>query len=363
MTGKTFSLRDFDWTLMMVLLSISGLGVVQIYSTTVNTAFFGVHQKQIAWMLLGIGLMFLLCRIDYHDLLNSAPWLYLAVLGLLLTVLVVGSEIAGAKRWLQVGGVSFQVSEIAKLSVILILAQLFSGTEQRGLSLLDLIKGAVALGIPVLLVSVQPDLGTALTFVPIAIAMLFLAGLKLRYFGLMLLVTAIAIPIAFHNLKPYQKARIATFLDPESDPQRSGYQLMQSKIAVGSGQIWGKGMAQGTQTQLRFLPVPHTDFIFAAFAEEHGFVGVLFTLMLYFALFMRLLQTAETASDAAGMHLVGGIAGILLFQVLINVGMVIGYAPVTGIPLPLMSYGGSSVVFTWMAMGLVNSVRVRRFVN
>jgi rod shape determining protein RodA len=139
--------------------------------------------------------------------------------------------------------------------------------------------------------------------------------------------------------------------------------VLQSKIAVGSGQVWGKGTAQGPQTQLRFLPVPHTDFIFAAFAEEHGFVGVLFALLLYFILLMRMLRTAATAPDMMGLFLIGGIAGILVFQILVNVGMVIGYVPVTGIPLPLMSYGGSSVVFTWMAMGLVNSVRVRLFVN
>jgi rod shape determining protein RodA len=172
-----------------------------------------------------------------------------------------------------------------------------------------------------------------------------------------------ALPVTYHFLKPYQKARLATFLNPEEDPQRSGYQLLQSKIAVGSGQIWGKGTGEGPQTQLRFLPVPHTDFIFAAYAEEHGFIGVLLALLLYFALLMRLIRTAATSPDAPGYLLIGGIAGILLFQILVNVGMVVGYAPVTGIPLPLMSYGGSSVVFTWMAMGLVNSVRVRRFVN
>lgn len=361
--ARVFSFRDADWVLISLLVIVSALGVVQIYSATANTPFAGAHQKQLVWMGLGIALMFLLCRIDYHDLLTYAPWFYLSVITLLVTVLVVGNEIAGAKRWLQLGGVSFQVAEIAKLTLILLLARFFSNSDQRAVSFADLVKVAAVVAVPFFLVALQPDLGSALTLVPIALVSLFLAGLKLRYFALMLLAVVVAVPLAYNHLKPYQKARIATFLDPESDPQKSGYQLLQSKIAVGSGQIWGKGMAQGTQTQLRFLPVPHTDFIFAAYAEEHGFIGVFFALGLYLVAILRLLQTAETASDAAGQHIVGGIVGILLFQILVNVGMVIGYAPVAGIPLPLMSYGGSSVSFTWMAIGLVNSVRVRRFVN
>jgi len=192
---------------------------------------------------------------------------------------------------------------------------------------------------------------------------LFLAGLRLRYFAVMALVGVLALPVAVHFLKPYQKARIATFLNPEEDPKESGYQVLQSKIAVGSGQLWGKGTAQGTQTQLRFLPVPHTDFIFAAYAEEHGFFGVLLALLLYFIALLRLVHTAQTAPDASGMFLVAGILGVLAFQILVNVGMVVGYLPVTGIPLPLMSYGGSSVVVTCLAIGMANSVRIRRFVN
>jgi rod shape determining protein RodA len=361
--SRAISLRDFDWVLFGVLLVISALGVVQIYSTTVNTSFAGVHQKQIAWMTLGIFFMLVLSLVNYRDLVNQVPWMYLATLGLLVVLLALGSEIAGARRWLRFAGVSIQVSEIAKVVLILLLARFFSQSENRGLSWLDLLKVAVTLGIPFVLVAVQPDLGTALTFLPIGGVMLFLAGFKLRYFGIMLLALLIAVPVSYHFLKPYQKARIETFLNPESDPKNSGYQVLQSKIAVGSGQVWGKGIAQGTQTQLRFLPVPHTDFIFAAYAEEHGFVGVLLALTLYLVLLMRLLRTAATAPDSIGYYIISGIAGILLFQVLVNVGMVVGFVPVTGIPLPLMSYGGSSVVFTWMAMGLVNSVRVRRFVN
>ena len=363
MSFRSISLRDFDWLLLGALLIISVLGVVEIYSTTVDTGFAGAHSKQILWISIGIGLMFFVCRYDYHELLNHVPIFYLGTLGMLVGVLLLGAEIAGARRWFQFGGVSFQVSEIAKLVLILLLARFFSETDQQGVSGIDFLKVCAVAGIPFLLIAAQPDLGSALTLIPIAATMLFLAGFKLRYFALIFLAGLLALPVGYHFLKPYQKARLATFLNPEEDPRNSGYQVLQSKIAVGSGQIWGKGTGEGSQTQLRFLPVPHTDFIFAAYAEEHGFLGVFLALGLYFFVLMRLVRAAATAPDSQGFFLIGGIAGILVFQILVNVGMVVGYVPVTGIPLPLMSYGGSSIVFTWMAMGLVNSVRVRRFVN
>lgn len=363
MLSKAISLRDFDWTLFGILLGISLLGVIQIYSTTLNTPYAGSHQKQLLWIALGVAGMFVLTRLDYHSLLNHAPWMYLLTLGLLAALLVAGSEIAGARRWFRMGGVNFQVSEFAKLALILLLARFFSENDARSVTWRDAAKVAAAAGVPFLLIAVQPDLGSALTLLPVAAAALFLAGLPLRYFGIIMLAGILALPVGYHFLKPYQKSRIATFLNPAADPRNTGYQVSQSRIAIGSGEVWGKGTAQGTQTQLRFLPVAHTDFIFAAFGEEHGFAGVLLTLVLYFTLLMRLLRTAETTPDAAGLHIIGGTAGILLFQILVNVGMVIGYMPVTGIPLPLMSYGGSSVLFTWMAMGLASSVQVRRFVN
>jgi rod shape determining protein RodA len=171
------------------------------------------------------------------------------------------------------------------------------------------------------------------------------------------------VPVVFTHLQPYQKNRIVSFLDPERDPQGTGYQLIQSKIAVGAGGTWGKGITKGSQTQLRFLPVPHTDFIFSAFGEEHGFIGVLFVLILYFVLLMQVVQDAQTSPDRAGMYICMGVGALLLFHILVNVGMVVGRMPVTGIPLPLMSYGGSSIWSTFLMLGLVNSVRVRRFVN
>jgi rod shape determining protein RodA len=217
--------------------------------------------------------------------------------------------------------------------------------------------------IPFALVLKQPDLGTSLTYLPALAVLLFLAGMKPKHIAIIALAGLLMAPLAWHKLKPYQKARLTSFMHPEDDPKGSGYQVQQSLIAVGSGGIWGKGMAKGSQTQGNFLPVTHTDFIFAAFSEEHGFVGATLILLLYFVLLMRLIQNAQTAGDRAGTMLIMGVASILAFHILVNVGMVLGMMPVAGIPLPLMSYGGSSVMFTFLALGIVMNVRMRRFVN
>ena len=215
-----------------------------------------------------------------------------------------------------------------------------------------------------LMVLVQPDLGTALTYLPIAIMGLFIGGMKLRHAAIILLIAGIvAVPAYKWGLKQYQKDRILTFVDPDMDPQHKGYQSIQSQIAVGSGGIWGKGTTKGSQTQGLFLPVTHTDFIFAAFSEEHGFVGAIGIILLYFMVLMRLIHNAQTAPDRAGAFVVMGVVAILAFHVIVNVGMVVGFMPVVGIPLPLMSYGGSSILFMFLALGIVMNIRMRRFVN
>jgi rod shape determining protein RodA len=217
-----------------------------------------------------------------------------------------------------------------------------------------------------LLVLIQPDLGTALTYLPILLAGLFLGGISLRQTAILLLglvLLGAGVFLSGKRLKPYQQARIDAFLDPDSDPKGSGYQIRQSKIAVGSGGVFGKGANRGTQTQGDFLPIPYTDFIFAALSEEHGFLGAIAVLLLYFLVLMRLIQNAQTASDIPGTLIVMGVVAVLIFQIAVNVGMVVGLMPVTGIPLPLLSYGGSSVLFTFLALGIVMNIRMRRFVN
>jgi rod shape determining protein RodA len=363
---RNVSFRDFDWMLLGLVLVIATLGVMEIYSATHHTRKFdGAHIKQIYWIGISLGAMFFVSVVDYHSLMNRWPFFYMPLVLMLAFVLKFGDKVFGSKRWINVAGVGqFQVSEFVKLVIILALARYFSESRLETVSLADLAKVGVLAGLPMVLILLQPDMGTALTILPVVAIAVFLAGLRLQHVAVLVVMCALAAPAAwFFVMKPYQKSRVATFLDPSLDPQKRGYQQLQSKIAVGSGGLWGEGTAKGSQTQLSFLPVPHTDFIFAAFAEEHGFFGVLAVLLLYFMVLMRLIQNAQTAPDKAGMFIVMGVLAVLLFQVLVNVGMVVGYMPVVGIPLPLMSKGGSSVLFTFMALGLVNNVRLRRFVN
>jgi len=363
--ARSLSFRDFDWVLLLFVLAICGLGIMEIYSATLTTKFVGVHIKQVYWILGGVGLMFIVSLIDYHALLDNVHWFYLVSLGSLIAVLLFGKKYLGARRWIQMpGGQHFQPSEWVKLILILAMAKYFADMYQKDASVADIVKAGAIVGIPMLMVLKQPDLGTALTYIPVLIMALILGGLRLKHAMVIMLAGALLLPVVWHfGLKPYQKERLISFREPEADPQGSGYQIQQSLIAVGSGGIWGKGIAKGTQTQGLFLPVPHTDFIFAAFSEEHGFVGAVGVLLLYFLMLMRLVQNAQTAPDRGGAFIVMGVVAVLTFHVLVNVGMVVGFMPVTGIPLPLLSYGGSSVLFTFLALGIVNNIRMRRFVN
>jgi rod shape determining protein RodA len=363
---RFLSFRDFDWTLLGMVLLLCTVSVLEIYSATLHTKYIGSHTKQLFWIAGGLAAMFLFSKIDYHRLLDWVPWVYGASLLALVAVKLVGHKVLGAKRWISIGPVHFQPSEWVKLILILIVARYFANLGGRSLTWKDILKSLVLVGIPMALVLVQPDLGTALTYTPILVAGLFLGGINLRQTLVLLTACAVLVAGVWSSgklLKPYQKARLTSFINPDNDPRGTGYQLLQSKIAVGSGGVWGKGVAKGTQTQGDFLPIPHADFIFAAFGEEYGFVGALLVLLLYFLVLMRLIQNAQTAADLSGSLIIMGIVAVLTFQIGVNVGMVIGFMPVTGIPLPLMSYGGSSVLFSFLALGVVMNVRMRRFVN
>ena len=359
--SRYVSYRDFDWLLLTFVLMICGLGVMEIHSATQHTKFAGAHVKQIYWVLGGVGAMFLMSLVNYQALLEQIHWFYIAGVGSLMAVMIFGQKYLGARRWIKMpGGNHFQPSEWVKLILILAVAKYFSDLQQRDLSWSDFMKAGAIVGIPMLMVLAQPDLGTSLTYLPIALMGLFLGGLHWKQAAVVIFLAALCMPLAWHHLKDYQKARLVSFLEPDADPQGSGYQVTQSLIAVGSGGLWG---GKGSQTHGAFLPVPQTDFIFAAFAEEHGFVGALGVLLLYFIVLMRLTQNAQTAPDRAGTFVVMGVVAVLSFHILVNVGMVVGFMPVTGIPLPLMSYGGSSVLFMFLALGMVMNVRMRRFVN
>jgi len=361
--ARFVSFRDFDWTLLFLVLLICGLGVVEIHSATLHSKFAGAHLKQVYWILGGMVAMFALSVVNYHVLLERVHWMYIVSIASLISVFLIGQKYLGARRWIKMpGGQHFQPSEWVKLILILAVAKYFSEMRQKELSWEDFLKAGAMVGVPMLMVLAQPDMGTALTYIPIAVMALFLGGMRARQALIVLAIGGALLPIAWHKLKPYQKDRLTSFMAPEADRQGSGYQVNQSLIAVGSGGLWGSS-TQGSQTHYGYLPVPQTDFIFAAWSEERGFVGALFLLLLYFMVLMRLTQNAQTAPDRAGAFIVMGVVAVMAFHILVNVGMVVGFMPVTGIPLPLMSYGGSSVLFMFLALGIVMNVRMRRFVN
>ncbi len=357
------SFRDFDWPLLAVALIICALGVLQIYSATHDTRWQDAWWKQIIWIAIAMGLMWIASSIDYHTLLAQVPLMYGLSIGSLIAVLAVGRLVFGSRRWIHILGFNFQISEFVKLVIILMVAKYLSELKSDRVRARDLLKLGGLVGIPVALVMYQPDLGTGLTYLPILAAGILIAGIRWHYLAAIAVVGALALPVGWLFLKDYQRTRLVTFVEPSRDPRGAGYQVIQSKIAVGDGGMWGRGVTRGTQTQLRFLPVPHTDFIFSAFAEEHGFVGVVVVLGLYFLLLMQIVQNAQMAPDRSGMYICMGVATLLLFHLLVNVGMVVGRMPVTGIPLPLMSSGGSNMFSVFMMLGLVNNVRLRRFVG
>lgn len=365
--NRLHSLREFDWTLLGLVLLLCCLSVLEVHSATAHTKFASFGTRQIFWITAGLAGMFVFARIDYHRLLDWAPWAYgVGLLALAAVLSPLGHKALGGRRWIKLGPILVQPSEYVKLVLVLMVARYFANLGGRNVTWKEIFRAFALVGIPMVMVLKQPDLGTTLTYMPILIAGLFLGGMNLKQ-GLILLVTGTVLIGGIWTsgkfLKPYQKARLTSFIDPQNDPRGAGYQVLQSEIAVGSGGVLGKGTEKGTQTQGYFLPIPYTDFIFAAFSEEHGFVGAIFVLLLYFFILMRLIQNAQTASDLSGALIIMGVVAVLTFQILVNVGMVIGFMPVTGIPLPLMSYGGSSVLFTFLALGAVMNVRMRRFVN
>ena len=359
--------RDFDWVLLGFVLLLSVISVLEIKSATLHTKFHGFETKQVGFLAAGMVLMFVISAIDYHVLLDIVPWAYGISILSLVAVKLVGTKVLGARRWINLGGgIHFQPSEWVKLVLIIAVARYFWGLGGRELTWREIGRAFALVCVPMGMVLTQPDLGTSLTYVPILLSGLFLGGIRFKQAAVIVVVFMVLIGGAWKSgklLKPYQKARLTAFIDPDADPKGKGYQIRQSLIAVGSGGIWGKGANKGTQTQGDFLPIPYTDFIFAAFCEEHGFVGALGVLLIYFLILMRLIQNAQTAPDLPGMYIIMGVVGVIVFQIFVNIGMVVGLMPVTGIPLPLMSYGGSSVIFSLLALGIVMNVRMARFVN
>ncbi len=356
--------QGLDYPLIGLTLLVSGLGVAMIASATRETRLEGLWVGQLAAVGIGMVLLLVVAATDYRRLADRAPVLFVITLTVLLATLALAPRIAGTKRWLNIGPVQFQPSEFAKIVAALVIAKLLSEMKKDSLGLRDLLVPATITGVLALTIAAAPDLGTAISLLPMFFVGAFLAGL--RYKSILILTGFLIVGglVSWEFLlRDYQKARIYSFLDPDLDPRGSGYQKRQSQIAVGSGGLTGKGYGLGTQTQLGYLPARQTDFIFSVLAEEFGFVGVGATLGLYLALLWRCLDIARLARDRLGAILVSCLTATLTFQVVYNVGMVAGLLPVKGLPLPLMSAGRSSVLATFVSLGLILSVRMRRFAN
>jgi rod shape determining protein RodA len=354
-----------DWALLLAILALCGLGVAMIYSTTSDPTrdVSRLHITQMYAIVLGLVAMVVTLSLDYRAFADKSHLIYIGMLALLLYVMFLGTVQMGARRWISLNGFNLQPSEFAKIGVALVLAKFFG--ENRGTpAWTDLAIGGVLTLLPLALIAKEPDLGTAVTLLPIFAAVAFLAGMRMRVLGLLAVCLLLATPVAWKfGLKDYQRARVSTFLDPSQDAKGAGYQQIQARITVGSGGLTGKGFRHGTQGQLRFLPVAHNDFIFSVLAEEQGFAGVLVALGLYLFVILRALEAARLAKDRLGSYLVLGVLASFTFQVVYNITMSAGLAPVKGLTLPLMSYGGSSMIATLAGFGLILNVRMRRFTN
>ena len=355
--------RRIDLVVLGCALSLSVLGVLFVASATTGTRFEGLASRQALWVAVGLGAMLAAVLFDYRMLLKFSFAIYCVCLLPLLYVLFFGETIANVRSWIRIGHFQFQPAELAKIATALLVAYLFENEDDPRLRPATLVKLAAIVGVPTLLVFLQPDMGLAITFVPLFFVGLLFGGLPARGWIAIFLIVAVLAGAGWFLLKDYQRQRIGTFLNPDSDVLGSGYQVRQSKIAVGSGGFSGKGFKSGTQSQLRFLPVQHTDFILAVIAEEWGFLGVIVVLGLFAALLLRAMKLAQTARDRGGVFLILGLTGMMFFSVVINASMMIGLAPTTGIPLPLVSYGGSSIATTFLAIGLILGVEYRRFAN
>jgi rod shape determining protein RodA len=354
-------LQNVDWPLLGATVSLVGLSATTLATLNVGRAGGGIAVRQLAWFGLGLIALLVVASIDYRRLVRIAPLLYLAGLVVLVAVFVLGRTVSGARRWLLVGPISVQPSELFKLAFVLMVVWFLSTRWAQPVGKTVLVAAAPLALVPAVLIVKQPDLGTALLLFPVLIALLVAAGMRLRILGGLVLMGLAAAPVAWLALKDYQRDRILVFLDPLRDPLGRAYNVIQAKIAIGSGQLLGKGVAGATQSRLAFLPERHTDFIFAVFAETWGFVGCLVLLTCYALLLLRGFDIAASTREPVGRLVALGVTALVSTQVLVNVAMVVGLIPVVGIPLPFMSYGGSSMVVSMMALGLLLSVRMRQF--
>jgi len=366
-------MRNSNFVILVIALLICSMGLISIYSSTYQKEgelWKQIPQRQLLWIIVGLVLFFAVSQLNYRRLWDFTYFLYIAALLFLVMVFILGAIRLGAQRWLKIAWFNFQPSELVKIIVVIFLARYFSMKSVNDVSLqpakFGIFKGLILpfifVSIPIGLIIEQPDLGSGLMILLLFISFLYLTGVKLRYILIFLFVIILPTPFLWHVLRDYQKDRLLVFLNPNIDPLGAGYTVIQSKIAIGSGGFFGKGWLAGTQSQLHFLPESHTDFIFATFTEQWGVLGALILLTLYYLLIRQGFMIALKTRDYFGRLLAFGISLMLGIQVAINISMNLGLAPVVGLPLPLMSYGGSCVAVTFIALGILVSIDKRRTV-
>jgi rod shape determining protein RodA len=364
-------MRNSFLRILVLALIISSLGVLSIYSSTYQkegTPWQDIHKRQLLWLIIGLACFFMASQFNYRKLWDANYFIYGLALFFLFLVFVLGIIRLGAQRWLRFAWFNFQPSEFAKLAVIIFLARYFSRKSIDDISLLSgkfgifrgIILPFIFVAVPMFLIIEQPDLGSGLMLLLVFVSLLYLTNVRLKYIFTLMIILLFPLPFFWHFLRDYQKQRLLVFLNPNIDPLGAGYTVIQSRIAIGSGGFWGRGWLSGTQSQLYFLPESHTDFIFATFSEQWGFLGSSLLLLLFFLIIREGFMIAQRTQDSFGRLLAYGISLLLALQVFINIAMNMGLAPVVGLPLPLMSYGGSSVLVTFIALGiLVNIDRTR----
>ncbi len=357
-------LDSLDLHIVVAALSLAGLGILAIASATMDQPGRGeLWRTQLTWLAVVLVAGVAIVSVDYHLWAEFSLVLHGATIVLLGMVLFMGKEVGGNRSWLSLGPFSFQPSELAKWSTCLVLATYLSARGRAGVGIRELVQMGVLAGLPMVLVALQPDMGTALTFIPIYLAALVLGGVRWKIILVATILGLLLAPVAWSHLKEYQKERILTVLDPDRDPSGIGYQVRQSKIAIGSGGLTGKGLFQGTQSRLNFLPAQHTDFVLSVLSEDLGFLGAAAVLGLFYYLLFRGIAAARSAQDRLGMYICLLIVAWLAGQLAINVGMVLGILPTIGVPLPLMSYGGTALLAAMSGVALILNVNARRFVN
>lgn len=350
--------RSYPWDIVLVVIAISSIGILLIASATNNKPQLeGMWQKQALVLCIGLAGMFLISKINYRFLLKISMPLYIAAVLSLVAVIIYGRVGGGARSWISVAGFSLQPSEFTKVILVLLIAHIIASQEKGTLGIEDVFKPVLLLAVPVALTALQPDLGTAITMVPLLIGILLVAGLRIRSIIAIVLIGLLLLGFTWmFLLKDYQKERIWSFFNPQDDLKESGYQIQQSRIAIGSGGLFGKGLFLGSQSQLNFVPAQHTDFIFSVLGEELGFFSVVLVLLMFGYLFTRPLLAMHSIHDPAAIFIVTGVISYLSFQTVINVLMSIGLFPTTGVPLPFLSAGGSALLTNLAAVGLILNV-------